>query len=199
MGRKAEDISGHKFGRLTVLCRSGSHPSTGNAMFLCQCECGNRVDVAGSHLRLGHTGSCGCLFVDFGGNHTHGATGTAEHGVWRSVLQRTRENHRQDYAGRGIALCERWQDFENFLADMGPRPSPRHSIERVDNEGNYEPGNCIWATPDVQNRNKRNNIWVEYAGQDMILKDAADLAGVCYKKAWARHKKGWSIDRVLAT
>lgn len=191
------DETGQCYGRLYVVRRVHNHPVSGNAMFLCKCDCGNETIANGSHLRQGHTRSCGCLFVDVGGNHTHGATGTPEHDIWRGVLQRTREEHRKDYCGRGIAMCERWEDFNNFLADMGPRPSSWHSIERLDNDGDYEPGNCVWALPKQQTRNKRNNILVEYAGRTMVLVDAAELAGVNYKLAWARLRAGWDTHRAL--
>jgi hypothetical protein len=104
-----------------------------------------------------------------------------------------------DYGGRGIKVCDRWRKFDDFYADMGPRPTPQHTIERIDNDGDYCPENCKWATRLEQGRNKRNNIIVHYAGRDMCLKEATELIGLSYKLAWKRLKnKGWSIERVLS-
>lgn len=199
MGTVAVDLTGSKFSRLTVVKRVANHSSSGNAVFQCVCDCGNLVDVTGSHLRTGHTGSCGCLFVDFGGNHKHGATGTAEHDVWRSMLGRCNSPKREDYHGRGIKVCKRWHKFENFIADMGLRPSPDYSIEREGNNGNYEPGNCVWATSSQQGRNKRSNRYIELGGKRILLIEAAEKYGIPYKKLWRRVvAAGWSIEKALA-
>jgi hypothetical protein len=136
--------------------------------------------------------------VDEGGNYKHGGTGTTEHDIWRAMIERCRNPKFKDYAGRGISVCQRWLDsFEDFLADMGHRPSSGHSIERERNEENYEPGNCVWATAKQQGRNKRNNILVEYAGRTMVLSEAAEVAGINYKRAWWRINAGWGVQRAL--
>ena len=192
------DPTGQRYDRLYVVRRVLNDRASGNAAFLCKCDCGNETIVKGSHLRQGHTRSCGCRFVDFGGHHTHGGTGTSEYNIWRSMLQRCSDPKREDYHGRGISVCDRWMDFETFRSDMGVRPSKKLSIERLDNDGNYEPGNCIWGTRKQQSRNRRNNILVEYAGRTMCLAEAAELAGVNYKLAWFRHNAGWPLSRVLS-
>ena len=158
---------GQRFGRLLVL--SEFDIPKGVRRYVCQCDCGNRSIVRGNSLRTGHTSSCGCAQRERAAtsNITHGDTTggkwSAEYTCWKAMLQRVRAKEGlayKDYVQRGITVCERWQKFENFLADMGRRPSPKHSIDRRDNDGNYEPGNCRWATRVQQMHNqgmRRNN------------------------------------------
>lgn len=145
----------------------------------------------------------------------HGKTGTPEHRAWRSMRERCeKESHKRysDWGGRGIKVCERWFLFENFYADMGQRPSARHSLDRKDNDGPYSPENCRWATAAEQASNRRKiksgprrnrirstNVIVAFAGREMILKDACNLTGVDYVRAWRRiFHLGWTVDRALS-
>jgi hypothetical protein len=125
-----------------------------------------------------------------------------EYSIWMGMRVRCRDPKAKDYpryGGRGIKVCERWEIFENFLTDMGERPSPDHSVERDDNDGHYEPGNCQWSTPKDQNRNMRTNFVVEYQGTKMILKDAAEKAGLNYYTVWSRiARQGWSVADALS-
>ena len=147
------DMTGRTFGLLTVLGRSPNRPPSKQAQWLCRCECGGEVVANGSNLRRGKTQSCGC------GRIKHGLANKApEYHVWEGIKQRCLNPDRAGYeywGGRGITVCQRWMEFENFYADMGSRPGPGYSIERVDNDGNYEPGNCRWATASEQQRNTR--------------------------------------------
>lgn len=121
--------------------------------------------------------------------------------LWRQMRSRCRSKTHAQYAyygGRGIKVCERWNVFATFVEDIGPRPSSRHSIERIDNDGNYEPSNCRWATQKEQARNRRDNTIVTYGGERMALARAAELAGFSYQAVVQRIVRGWSIDAALS-
>ncbi|MER9912837.1 hypothetical protein NKJ71_19615 [Mesorhizobium sp. M0050] len=125
-----------------------------------------------------------------------------EYLVWIRMRNRCSDPERKRYAGRGISVCARWQSsFEAFLDDMGPRPSQRHSIDRIDNNGNYEPGNCRWAVPVVQANNKSSNHLVTYRGEEMSLRDAVRAAGDVVGKAtvWRRLLRDWPVHKAVET
>lgn len=130
----------------------------------------------------------------------HGRSRTSEYNIWCAMLARCRNPTAAafpHYGGRGIAVCDRWHTFENFLADMGLRPSGL-TVERKDNAGIYEPGNCYWATRHAQACNRRSNIVVDYFGRSMVLKEAAEAAGLPYQTVHARVRyRGWSVIDAL--
>ena len=166
------------FGRLAVVSLSPARVGQKGAFWLCRCQCGAEKPVRAAALRSGNTKSCGCLKLDR--MTKHGAHRTAEYQIWRGMKDRCGRPKRaryESYGGKGVRVCERWRDsFENFLADMGPRPGPAYSIERDDNDGDYEPRNCRWATTTEQSRHKA-----------MQRNNASGVTGV----AWAKREGKW--------
>lgn len=186
MGIK-QNLAGKKFGRLTPIAENGRSKYK-SVLWLCKCDCGNYPIVDSRRLNSGNTKSCGCYERDvlLKRNTTHGyaATGkkTAEYNTLVGMKRRCYNKNDEKYpiyGGRGIIICERWlSNFENFLADMGKRPSKDHSIDRIDVNGNYEPGNCRWATRSEQQRNQRTNKWIEHNGKKMIQSDWAAFLNI---------------------
>lgn len=155
---------GDKYGILTVVSE-GSRIGKYTRRFNCRCDCGIEKLVAMKHLRSGHSRSCGCAPHEL----KHGKTGTAEHRIWSGMKQRCLNPNNsffKHYGGRGIYPCKKWLEFESFYNDMGNRPSPRHSLNRKDNDGHYNKKNCEWATSVVQKRNtSRNTVTHEIAAR----------------------------------
>jgi hypothetical protein len=197
-------MTGQTFGRLTVV--SYLRLDKGKTVWRCACACGTIKDVRGPSLRTGNTKSCGCLSRDTVRRRStkHGRAKTPEYVVWLGMKQRcsnTKHIGFPQYGARGIRVCERWRDdFAAFLADMGRRPSPAHSLERINNAWDYEPGNVRWATRSEQARNKRNNVLLTLGGETLTMTDWATRLGTTAQVVWTRlNRQGWSIERALTT
>lgn len=172
MGRLV-DITGKMFGRWMVLNRSGSDDRN-KPLWLCRCSCGVERLVSGSTLREGQSTSCGCKRED--SLTKHGMCGTSEYHSWRAMINRCHNQNDSSYhlyGARGIKVCEKWHDIFSFIEDMGLKPSNKHSIERKDNNGNYEPDNCEWVLPIEQAKNRRTNVFCRLNGETMIVAEAA--------------------------
>jgi len=201
---------GMKFHRLKVLSLAESRVSTyknrRNSVrkyVTCLCECGNIKEVCLSSLKRGLSKSCGCLQKEVSSKlfSTHKMKKSPEYKSWAAMKQRAlnpNNNRYTDYGERGVKVCERWRDsFENFLADMGPKPSAQHSIDRIDVMGDYTPENCRWATPTEQARNRRTTVLIKTPKGVMCIKQAANEYGIKYNTLCGRLAKGMSVESAL--
>lgn len=199
------DLTGHTFGRLTVLGRS-QRRTKWQIHWDCVCECGNTCDVGGKSLRTGDVRSCGCLrkesIAAIGRRAAkHGKTGTGAYESWAAMKYRCSNSnhmHFDNYGGRGIKVCERWLSFENFYEDMGDRPEGMTLDRYPDFDGDYEPNNCRWATSIEQSNNKRNSHIISHNGETRTMTQWAKHLGIRPGTLSERIRKGWSIEDVLS-
>ncbi len=194
-----KDRTGLTFGRLTVLGYAGARRK--HRLWVCQCECGNTRTVAANNLATGHTNSCGCYCADRikEVHTTHGMSYTRTHRSWLSMKDRCHNSNSTafaDYGGRGIRICKRWLVFENFLNDMGIARDGM-TLERVDVNKNYGPGNCEWIPLKMQNRNKRSTVYVTILGEKISLIVACEKYNTKYETAYRRLRRGWSDKEVI--
>lgn len=202
---KMIDLTGKKFGRLTVISRA-ENTSQGQANWLCECDCGNTHTVKSIILRRGISKSCGCLGIEsrHTNNRTHGHTSsstTPTFHSWAGMINRcTNESHKSfmRYGGRGITVCKRWHTFQNFLDDMGVKPENR-SLERINTGIGYSPDNCKWATASEQARNKTNNHLITHNGETKCLQEWAEIIGIKSSSLRCRLNYGWPISKALTT
>ena len=199
------DMTNRQYGQLTAIRRTGATQSSRNATWLFRCECGNECEKDGYSVRSGKVLSCDACGKERirAASIKHGATDSAEYRIWTGMLTRCYNKSSRaykDYGGRGIQVCDQWRaSFAQFFSDMGRRPSPKHSIDRKDNNGNYEPGNCRWATAHEQAQNKRNSIQVEINGCQASLADCAKVSGYTRAAIYQRHKRGITGEALLKT
>lgn len=193
---KLIDISGQVFGRFKVLKYNPKRKR-----WLCRCSCGTIKHIRSGHLRSGRIVSCGCFFKERMTKHGQSKNKkvTKIYNIWRHIHLRCKNKDQvcySDYGGRGIKVCDRWSDFTLFAKDMGPMPSPDHSIDRINNNGDYFPENCRWATNKVQARNRRDNIWLEYNGERMVKEDWGRRLNVYPSTISRRIAIGWSFNKI---
>jgi hypothetical protein len=184
-----KDMTGQRFGKLVVLEFAGTNKPNGlgHVRWRCRCECGKETIVVGYSLRAGITKSCGCHRAEVSRqraikrNTTHGYRNTPEYRCWGSMRNRCmnpNNDNFKDYGARGIAVDSRWNEFPQFFADMGPRPSPRHTIERKDNDGPYSSENCFWLVLEKQALNRRGNRYITAFGLTLCLAEWCRRSGV---------------------
>lgn len=199
------DHTGQRFGRLTVMSQSDRRDGNGNIAWVCRCDCGQIATVGGKSLRAGDSRSCGCLFLEVAAEkgrrilRKHGMTGSPLHGVWMGMRERCSNPNDPKwnrYGGRGIRVCERWNSFENFAEDMGPRPDGM-TIERDDVNGDYEPSNCRWATQIEQQNNRTNNRRLVIGGRTLTVAQAAREHGVLPDLVYERLRRGVPLERLF--
>lgn len=196
-------MAGKTFGRWSVLPNAIPVIKNHFTYWGCVCACGKKKMVLGTTLRNGRSKSCCCLRGEH--QRKHGCAirekKHPEYGVWQGMRQRCQNPNNQAwkwYGGRGIKVCERWDSFANFFADMGERPTPKHQLERIENDGNYEPSNCKWATRKEEMRNTRQNHLLTFNGQTLCLKEWSEKTGLNYGTLTGRIKTGWSVDGALS-
>lgn len=193
------DHAGRKFYRLTFI--EYSHSVDGNAHWWCECECGVRKTVAATAVMRtkNPVRSCGCLAEEV--RTTHGQTYTKTYAAWKAMRQRCENPNRighKRYGGRGIKVCDRWLVFENFLADMKEKPRGT-TLERLDNDRGYEPGNCEWKSYHAQSRNKSSNRFITYQNRTQCRADWAKEKGLNPSTLLQRLQRGWTIAEALET
>lgn len=203
--QKIQVSSGDRFGRLVVIRENPQRCKNGRStrMIECRCDCGTVKQVMLQSLRRHQTVSCGChkygLMTER--NTKHGLRYNAAYNCWHGMMSRCTCSSAlgyEYYGGRGITVCSQWQSLEVFLNDMGPRPSIRHTIDRFpDQDGNYEPGNCRWATMSEQARNRRNNIMITWNGETKCLEDWSKISLVTRDTIEDRLNQGWSVEHAI--
>jgi hypothetical protein len=201
-----KDETGNRYGRLTVIEQAPPPEHLkcqDSAYWRCHCECGNIVVVLGASLRKGNTASCGCLqrAAAASAATTHGMYKSAEYRSWQGMKARCHDPANKayfNYGARGVAVCDRWRNsFAAFLEDMGPKPSPTHSLDRIDNNGDYSPDNCRWATREQQQNNLRTNRMLTYNGKTQSLSRWAKELGIRRKTIGNRLSTGCSAEEAL--
>lgn len=206
--QKFTDHTGRVYTHLTVLGYAPPRVSVaGNKSpaWWCKCVCGTVKSIREHQLKYGKAKSCGCRRWEMisKSNTTHGMKHTVEYNAWKEMKQRCdnpKMHAYHSYGGRGITVCERWShSFENFLQDVGRKPSHLHSIDRINNDGNYEPGNVRWATKKEQGRNRRSNTHIEHNGQSLCVSEWCEVYGLHTNTFLNRLNRGWSIERSLTT
>lgn len=192
-----KSLVGERFGRLVVESLAFVEVSS---YWDCKCDCGNAIIVERGSLLTGNTQSCGCLWRE--AKVTHGERDNDLYSTWSSMKRRCenpKDKKYKDYGGRGIYVCDRWQEIRNFLEDMGPRPTKKHQLDRIDVDGPYSPDNCRWATIKENMRNKRDNRYITYNGSKKTLVEWSEETGLDARLISRRLDDGWSIKQAFLT
>lgn len=227
--RRYRDDIGKRYNRLVVTGYiPGRTTPRSTPRFVCLCDCGRVKQVNAQQVVLGKVKSCGCYRVELGHqtiarvwatpprrvpkpkppgpgkgwSKTHGLSKAPGYQNWLAMMARCYNNSHVGYpryGGRGITVCERWHSPKNFLADMGNPPSASHSLDRIDNDGNYEPGNCRWATASEQHRNRSDNHLLTWQGRTACIAEWVEITGLPFDRILRRLRDGWSVEKALST
>jgi hypothetical protein len=202
MAGKSINLTGQRFGRLTVL--RFHKIDNRRTMWWCRCACGQHKSADAHSLKRGSTKSCGCFHRDSirARATIHGRSGSREYSAWENAKARCFNPHCKDfkhYGGRGITMNRAWaDDFSQFYRDLGACP-PKLTLERIDNEGNYEKGNCRWATMADQRVNYRDNRFLTFRGERLTIAHWADRLGLGRDMIYWRLNHGWTVEKALTT
>lgn len=196
------DLTGKKFGRLTVLERA-VNDSAGHSRWICECDCGSQKVITGYRLTDGITKSCGCYHRGGSFNIIHGLSGTRLHGIYFKMMNRCynpNSDRYEFYGGRGIKVCDKWYKNPKAFCEWSLQNgySDNLTIDRINNDGDYAPDNCRWVPPSQQNLNRRNTVFVTYNGQKKTIVDWSKELGIPYITLYWRTKHtDWSIDKIM--
>ena len=196
-----KDLTGLLFGRLKVL--NLKYYKNYKGYWNCICECGNFTTVVTHQLMSGKTKSCGCLNKEIVGNlfKTHGMRNHPIYRVWANMIGRCENKNNtayERYGGRGIIVCESWHVFENFFRDMG-NPPLGMTLNRINNDGNYEHNNCNWVTRKMQARNRKSNKMLTFDNKTCLVVEWAEMLNIPERILYKRLYRGWSVERTLTT
>lgn len=201
-GHNALNLAGIRFGHLVALHRDGRIKRA--AAWLCQCDCGNQIRRRADRLSARRTSSCGTCDFHYPAKfkpslrRDHASEYNSWESMWKRVTDKKRHNWAA-YGARGITVCKAWEDFATFFRDMGTKPTKQHTIERKNNDGNYEPSNCRWATRAEQYRNMQRSVFVVYEGEQMLLTDLTAKLGLSRSVVYGRLNNGWTIEESITT
>lgn len=198
MALRAVDKVGKRYGRLVVVKREIRDQQ--GTFWFCQCDCGKTTVAQSGHLNAGMRVSCGCA-QDGSHNKTHGMSRSSEYAAWDNARDRCRNPKNRKYplyGGRGISMCKEWSEsFEAFLADMGKKPTKKHTLERLDGNSGYTPENCVWATPVQQNNNRSINRYIDVNGKSLTIAQASRLTGIPHATILGRLNAGKTDKEAL--
>lgn len=194
------NLTNNQYGRLTVLGYAGKNKHSAS-LWRVRCLCGKEFVTLANSLRTSNTTSCGCARIKHG--ESLPTKSTPEYRAWCSMIHRCeypKDKHYRHYGGRGIAISPRWREsYQAFLADMGRKPSPKHSLDRINNDGNYEPQNCRWALPKQQARNKSTSRVLIVGSECLTIAEWVERTGIGYTTIRERIKRGWAPESVVST
>jgi hypothetical protein len=191
--------AGEVFGRLTIISEAKKLPNSPHRRVTAQCKCGTLKDYIMSAVRRGHVTSCGCFYIEQKSKHGHAKAESATYASWSAMKSRcSKLRGKKEYAGKGIKVCERWEKFENFLADMGERPEGM-TVDRWPNQtGDYEPNNCRWATASQQANNRKTCRIVSAFGKKLTMMEWSVITEIPFQTIRHRLLRGWSEERSVS-